>query len=132
MGALRNGLARPDADRFLSAPVAGLDEDVFLVWVVRRCVAGAGEFEIDQTRGMQSRTVTQNIDIFRWPTNTRVQLNTRSVGTTEVLISSVVPSGRAANYVSARREVRVRDRSVGWFTNFFTTADLLQISFDRP
>jgi hypothetical protein len=81
---------------------------------------------------MQSRTVTLNIDLFRWPTNTRVQLNTRSVGTTEVLISSVAPSGRAANSVSASGEVRVRVRSVGWFTNFFTTADLLQISFDRP
>jgi hypothetical protein len=82
--------------------------------------------------GMQSRTVTQNIEIFQWTTNTWVLLNTRSVGTTETLVSNLAPSGSAASYVSASGEVRVRVRSVGSSTSFFTTADLLQISFDRP
>jgi hypothetical protein len=82
--------------------------------------------------GMQSRTVTQNVEIYQWSTSSWVTLNTRSGSTTEVLISNLAPSGSAVNYVSTGGEVRIRIRSVGSSTNFYTVADLLQISYDRP
>jgi hypothetical protein len=82
--------------------------------------------------GMQSRTVTQNIEIYQWSTGTWVLLNSRSVGTTEQTISNLTPSGAAANYVSTGGDVRVRVRSVGASTSFYTVADHLQIGFDRP
>ena len=82
--------------------------------------------------GLQSRSVTQNIEIYRWSDNTWVLLNTRTVSTTEILVSNLAPTGAASAYVSAGGEVRVRVRSVGTSTSFYTVADFLQITYDRP
>jgi large repetitive protein len=83
--------------------------------------------------GMQSRSVAQNIEIFRWSDSTWVLLNTATVGTTELAVNNLLPSGAAVNYVSTAGEVRVRVRSVaGTSSSFYTVADVLQIVFDRP
>jgi hypothetical protein len=82
--------------------------------------------------GLQSRSVTQNIEIYRWSDNTWVLLNTRTVSTTEILVGNLAPTGAASAYVSAGGEVRVRVRSVGTSTSFYTVADFLQITYDRP
>ena len=82
--------------------------------------------------GAQSRSVTQHIEIYRWSDATWVTLRTATIGTTEVAATGLVPAGAAVNYVSTGGEVRVRVRSVGTTSSFFTAGDFLQIGFDRP
>ena len=82
--------------------------------------------------GGQSRSVTQHIEIYRWSDATWVTLRTATIGTTEVAATGLVPAGAAVNYVSTAGEVRVRVRSVGTTSSFFTAGDFLQIGFDRP
>jgi hypothetical protein len=53
------------------------------------------------------------------------------VGTTEVLIADLIPSGTLADYVSGTGELRVRIRCTNSTTNFFSSGDLLQIVYDR-
>jgi len=82
--------------------------------------------------GLQSRAVSQNIEIFRWSDNTWVGLDSRTVSTTEIVISNLAAAGAAGNYVSSGGQVRVRVRSVGTSISFFTVADFMQIRFDQP
>jgi hypothetical protein len=74
----------------------------------------------------------QTIAIWRWTTNSWVQLNSSSVGTTEVQISNLTPGGTLANYVSSSGELRVRVQCTKSFTNFFSSGDLLQIVYNGP
>jgi hypothetical protein len=76
---------------------------------------------------------TQTVHIWRWTTNAWVQLDSRAVGTTEVAINNLAPTGAAADYVSATTgdgEVRVRIRCTRT-TNFASNGDLLRITFVR-
>jgi hypothetical protein len=86
--------------------------------------------------GAQSRSsVTQKVEIYNWTTGQWVLLNSRSVGTSEVLVSSLDPSGTDADYVSGTSgsgELRVRVRSTHTSGSFYTIADYLRITFDRP
>ena len=71
--------------------------------------------------------------IWRWTTNTWVQLDSRAVGTTEVAINNLAPTGAAADYVSGTTgdgEVRVRIRCTRT-TNFASNGDLMRISYVR-
>ena len=86
--------------------------------------------------GKNSRTCTQTISLWRWSSSSWVELSSRSVGTTEVAIANLAPSGTQANYVSGSTgdgevRVRVRCRASG-STPFFSSGDLLQISYRRP
>jgi serine protease len=86
-------------------------------------------------KGKNSRSCTQVVFIWRWSTSSWVQLSSRSVGTTEVAISNLVPSGSAANYVSGTSgdgEVRVRVRCRRSGSSFFASGDLLRIDYERP
>jgi serine protease len=85
--------------------------------------------------GKNSRSCTQVIFIWRWTTGSWVQLSSRSVGTTEVAIANLVPSGTQANYVSGATgdgDVRVRVRCRRSSQSFFASGDLLRISYVRP
>jgi hypothetical protein len=85
--------------------------------------------------GKNSRNCTQVIFIWRWSTSSWVQLNSRTVGTTEVAIANLAPGGSQANYVSGSSgngDVRVRVRCRTSSGSFYTSADLLQISYVRP
>jgi subtilisin family serine protease len=85
--------------------------------------------------GKNSRSCTQVIFIWRWTTSSWAQLNSRSVGTSEVAISNLVPSGAAADYVSGTSgdgEVRVRVRCRRSGNSFFTSGDLMRIGYERP
>jgi serine protease len=86
-------------------------------------------------KGKNSRSCTQVIFIWRFSTSSWVQLNSRSVGTSEVALSNLAPSGSAANYVSGTSgdgEVRVRVRCRRGSPSFFTSGDLMTIRYERP
>ena len=50
--------------------------------------------------GRNTVSCTQTVYIWRWTTNAWVSLSARSVGTTEVALANLAPSGAAADYVS--------------------------------
>ncbi len=86
-------------------------------------------------KGKNSQVCAQTIAIWRWTTNTWVQLNSRSVGTTEVAISNLIPPGAAANFVSNTTgpgAVRVRVRCQKSGVNFAARGDLLQLDYVSP
>jgi hypothetical protein len=85
--------------------------------------------------GKSSRSCTQVVWVWRWSTSSWVQLSSRSVGTSEVALSNLAPSGSAANYVSGTTgdgDVRVRVRCRRGSPSFFTSGDLLRIGYERP
>jgi polysaccharide biosynthesis protein PslG len=82
--------------------------------------------------GRNSATCTQSISIWRWTTSSWVQLDSRSVGTTEALVE-LAPPGAPADYVSGTSgegELRVRVRCTR-SASFVARADLLRIGYDR-
>jgi hypothetical protein len=85
--------------------------------------------------GKNSRSCTQTVSIYRWSGGSGwVDLDTRTVGTTEVAVL-LAPTGTLASYVSGSSgngEVRVRVRCRTTSGSFFTSADLLQIAYTRP
>jgi hypothetical protein len=86
-------------------------------------------------KGKNSQSCTQTVSIRRWTTSSWVQLDSRSVGTTEVLIADLIPSGTLADYVSGSSgdgELRVRVRCTRSSPSFFSSGDLLRIVYDRP
>ena len=84
--------------------------------------------------GKNSRYCTQMVFIWRWTTSSWVELSSRTVGTTEVSIANLAPSGTLADYVSGTRgdgDVRVRVRCRRSSQSFFASGDLLRISYVR-
>jgi hypothetical protein len=81
-------------------------------------------------RGKSSLTCTQVISIWRWTDSTWIQLDSRSVGTTEVEVSGLTPGGTLADFVSGTSgpgDVRVRI-SCSAATAFILRGDLLKIT----
>jgi hypothetical protein len=83
-------------------------------------------------KGKNSRTCTQTIAIWSWTTSAWVQLDSRSVGTTEILISNLSPTGTLGNYVGSTGELRIRVRNTRNSQTFVTSGDLMQIVYDIP
>jgi hypothetical protein len=85
-------------------------------------------------RGRSSYTCTQVVYVYNWTTSTWVQLDSRSVGTSEVLVERT-PAGTLADYVSGTSgdgDVAVRLRCArGDAYSFFTSGDLLRITYQR-
>jgi subtilisin len=84
--------------------------------------------------GKSSATCTQTLSVWRWTTSTWVQVDSRSLGTTELAIDRAA-SGTPADYVSGTSgdgELRVRVRCTRSSSNFYASADLLRIVFERP
>ncbi len=85
-------------------------------------------------KGKSSRTCTQRVDIWRWTTTSWVQLDSRSVGTTEVEVNRL-PGGALADYVSGTSgdgQVHVRVRCTLSSASFTTSADLMRIRYTKP
>jgi hypothetical protein len=83
--------------------------------------------------GRNSASCTQAVHIWRWTTNSWVQLNSRSVGATEIALADLAPAGAAADYVSGTTgdgEVRVRIRCTRT-ANFVASGDLMRITYQR-
>jgi hypothetical protein len=78
--------------------------------------------------GFNSRSTTQVLQVYRWTTSSWVQIDSRTVSTTQVTISDLSPSGAAASYVSPAGEVRVRVLTTA-SASFNTAGDLMRISW---
>ena len=81
-------------------------------------------------KGRNSLSCSQTLSVWRWTTNSWVQLDARSVGTTEYQVDRSV-SGTLADYVSGTTgngdvQVQVRCTSA---SNFTASGDLLRVSF---
>ena len=57
-------------------------------------------------KGKNSASCSQTVDVYRWTSSTWVPLDQRSVGTTEVNLANLVPSGAASDYVSGASGLR--------------------------
>jgi serine protease AprX len=84
-------------------------------------------------RGKASYTCTQVMYIYNWTTGAWVQLDSRSVGTSEVQVDRT-PTGPLADYVSGATgegDVAVRIRCTRSSYSFYTSGDLLRITYQR-
>jgi DNA-binding beta-propeller fold protein YncE len=80
-------------------------------------------------KGLSSSTCTQVISIFRWTDSTWVQLDSRSIGTSEVEVAGLTPPGTLTDFVSGTSgtgEVRVRI-SCSASATFNLSGDLLKL-----
>ena len=83
--------------------------------------------------GRNTVSCTQTVHVWRWSTNSWVQLNSRSVGTTEIALTNLAPAGAAADYVSGTTgdgELRVRVRCTR-ATNFVAEGELMRITYQQ-
>jgi hypothetical protein len=86
-------------------------------------------------KGKNSASCSQTVDVFRWTDSTWVPLSQRSVGTTEVNLADLAPSGAASDYVSGDSglgEVRVRVSCTRSSSSFYSSADLMRIAYQLP
>jgi hypothetical protein len=70
---------------------------------------------------------------WRWTTSSWIQLDSRSVGTSEAGLT-LAPAGTLADYVSGTSgdgEVRVRVRYTTSAGSFYASGDLLTVTVDR-
>jgi len=86
-------------------------------------------------KGKNSASCSQTVDVFRWTDATWVPLSQRLVGTTEIRLANLAPSGAASDYVSGASglgEVRVRLSCTNSSSSFYSSADLLRIAYELP
>jgi hypothetical protein len=84
-------------------------------------------------KGANSRTCSQTVSVWNWATGAWVQLDSRSVGTTEVLVVRQA-GGTLADLVSGTTgdgEVRVRVRCTTTAGSFYSAGDLLRVTHTR-
>jgi hypothetical protein len=83
--------------------------------------------------GRNSLTCSQTVSVWNWATGAWVQLDARSVGSTEALVDRTV-GGTLADYVSGTSgdgEVRVRVRCTHGSSSFYARADLLRLTYTK-
>jgi hypothetical protein len=84
-------------------------------------------------RGRSSYSCTQIVYLYNWTTGVWTQLDSRSVGTSEVQVDRTA-SGTLADYVSGASgdgDVAVRIRCSRSSGSFYASADLLRITYQR-
>jgi len=85
-------------------------------------------------KGNNSRNCTQTVAIWNWSTSAWAQLDSRTVGTTEVALNNLTPGGPLTNYVSGSAgtgELRVRIQCQAT-ANLTNRGDLMSIVYDAP
>lgn len=80
-------------------------------------------------RGKASATCTQTLALWKWATSSWVQVDSRSVGATEVQVDRSV-TGTLTDYVSADGQLRVRVRCSGTYSHT-ASGDLLRVTYER-
>lgn len=78
--------------------------------------------------GKNSRNVTQSLHLYNWSTGSWTQINSRTVGNTDVTISNTQTS--PANFISASGEIRLRVLSSGNNKNFTCSGDYMQFAVE--
>jgi hypothetical protein len=87
------------------------------------------QLQIDYS-GLNSSPCSQKISIWNWSTSKWSTLDTETVGTTEVDIDDLVPSGDVSKYVNQGQvNVEVTNSCTPAFT---TSADLLSVTYSEP
>jgi len=84
--------------------------------------------------GKNSRSCSQSVSIWNYSTSSWTQLDSRSVGTSEVKVVRS-PSGTLSNYVSgtaSEGNLRVRVRCTANNKSFYASGDLMRIDYSRP
>ena len=85
-------------------------------------------------KGKNSRSCTQKLFIRDFLTNTWTQLDSRAVGTTEVLLEETI-GGTLADYVSGASgpgQIGILLQCATSAGSFFTSADLMEVSYSVP
>ena len=85
-------------------------------------------------KGNNSRNCTQTVGLWNWVSSAWVQLDSRTVGATEVALNNLAPSGALSSYVSgtaATGELRVRIQCQA-SANLTNRGDLMSIVYDAP
>ena len=80
-------------------------------------------------KGRNSLPRSQTVAVWNWTTSAWVELDARTVGNTDMLLSDLLPPGAPGVYVSGTAgpgDVRVRIRSTGGFSNYFSSGNLLK------
>ena len=80
--------------------------------------------------GRNSASCSQTVSIWRWSTSSWIQLDVRTVGTTEALVQRAA-TGTLTDYVSSAGDVRVRVRCTA-YAGFTASADMLRLTVSRP
>jgi subtilisin len=83
--------------------------------------------------GRNSLTCSQTVSVWNWATGAWVQIDARSVGTTEALVDRTL-GGTLADYVSGTSgdgEVRTRVRCTHGSSSFYSRADVLRVIYTR-
>ena len=86
-------------------------------------------------KGKNSRSCVQTLAVRSWTAGGWVQLDSRNVGATEVLIADLIPPGAPADYVSGESgdgELRVRARCAVTSGSFFASGNLMRVVYTRP
>jgi hypothetical protein len=80
--------------------------------------------------GKNSANKTQILYLYNWSTSAWVQIDSRSVSTTDVLITNTQTS--PANYISGTGEIRLRVYSSGGSKNYTASGDWMQFTVETP
>lgn len=80
-------------------------------------------------QGNHGRTCSQTISIYRFTDNTWVNLDTRNVGPSDVLVSNLAPAAPLSNYVSSTGTVRAAVRCDTTAGTFISSGNLLQLTY---
>ena len=83
-------------------------------------------------KGANSQPCTQVVAIYRWTTGTWITLDSRSVGTSEVALANLVPTGTLSAYRSSGGELRARVQCTRSSPSFYAIGNLLRVDYDRP
>ncbi|MDP2207964.1 MAG: fibronectin type III domain-containing protein [Bacteroidota bacterium] len=78
--------------------------------------------------GKYSRTTTQTLHLYNWATSAWAQIDSRSVGTSDVTVTNVQVS--PANYISTSGVIRLRVYGTGGTKNYTCSGDFMQFVVD--
>ena len=78
--------------------------------------------------GKYSRTTTQTLHLYNWITSAWVQIDSRSVGTSDVTVTNVQIS--PANYISTSGVIRLRVLGTGGTKNYTCSGDFMQFTVE--
>lgn len=124
-----NELASRDGSFFQVASTMGKNPQAGWYGSVVGLPGDVTQLQVDYS-GLNSQPCSQRISIWNWSTSKWSTLDTETVGSTEVDIDGLVPSGSVSLYVNGgQANVQVTNSCTPAFT---TSADLLSVTYSEP